>query len=216
MRPGSDFVPELSAYLAFAALCFGLVLTPGPNMIYLVSRSLAQGWRAGAVSLAGIVVGFLAYMLAAALGLTAIALAVPFIYEAIKIVGALYLLWLAWQSVKPGGSTLFVTRRLEPAKARELLTTGFVTSLLNPKVALFYASLFPQFVDPERGQVLLQYITFGVTQIVISSTVNFLFILFAGSIAAFFMRNPLWNALQRYLMGTVLAALAVRMALDRR
>lgn len=206
---------EPATFLAFAALCLGLVLTPGPNMIYLVSRSLSQGWRAGLVSLAGTLLGFVAYMLAAALGLTAIAFAVPFVYEAIKYAGAAYLLWLAWQSIRPGAASPFVARRLEPAGARRLFAMGLATNLLNPKIALFYASLFPQFVDHARGDILVQHLVLGATQIGISGFFNALFILTAGSFAAFLARNPLWSAVQRYLMGLVLGGLAVRLAFDR-
>ncbi|MGE0521469.1 MAG: LysE family translocator [Variibacter sp.] len=206
----------IETWLAFAALALGLVLTPGPNMIYLVSRSLSQGWRAGAISLAGTAAGFVVFVLSAAYGLTAIALAVPFVYEAIKFAGAAYLLWLAWQSVKPGGASPFVTRNLPPAGVRRLFVMGLLTSLLNPKVALFYVALLPQFVDPVRGGLLAQHLLLGTTQIAISLTVNFMFILAAGAVATFFARNPFWLAVQRYLMGFVLGGLAVRLAFERR
>lgn len=203
--------------LAFAALSLGLVLTPGPNMIYLMSRSLSQGWRAGAVSLAGTVVGFVVFVLCAALGLTAIAFAIPFLYDVIKYAGAGYLLWLAWQSLKPGGTSMFVTSTaLSPASARKLVAMGLFTNLLNPKVALFYIALLPQFVDPARGQLFAQYLVLGLVQISISAAVNFLFILSADAMSRFLGGRPLWLLLQRYLMGAVLGALAVRLALDRR
>ncbi|MBN8958976.1 MAG: LysE family translocator [Rhizobiales bacterium] len=206
----------LETWLAFAALCVGLVLTPGPNMVYLVSRSLSQGWRAGGISLAGTAAGFVVFVLSAAFGLTAIALAVPFVYEAIKFAGAAYLLWLAWPSVKPGGASPFVTRHLPYAGARRLFMMGMLTNLLNPKVALFYVALLPQFVDPSRGGMLGQHLILGATQIAISMTVNFMFILAAGAVATFFARNPFWLAVQRYLMGFVLGGLAVRLAFERR
>lgn len=205
-----------TTWLAFAALAFGLVLTPGPNMLYLVSRALSQGWRAGAVSLLGTLAGFAVFIVAAAFGLTAVAMAVPFIYDAIRYAGAAYLLWLAWQSLRPGGASPFVTRRLAAASARKLFVMGLFTSLLNPKVALFYVALLPQFVDPARGGVLLQHLLLGATQVAISATINFVFILTAGAVAAFFARNPFWLAVQRYLMGFVLGGLAVRLALERR
>jgi threonine/homoserine/homoserine lactone efflux protein len=209
------FIP-LDTLFAFALIALGLVLTPGPNMIYLVSRSLSQGWQAGAVSLAGTLLGFVFYALAAALGLTAIAFAVPYAYEAIKYAGAAYLLWLAWQTLKPGGASPFVPQKLSAASARKLFLMGLVTNLLNPKIALFYLALLPQFVDPERGMVFLQHVIFAGTQIGISATVNFIFILTAGGIASFFARHPLWLAVQRYLMGAALVGLAVRLALDRK
>jgi threonine/homoserine/homoserine lactone efflux protein len=206
----------LETWIGLAALALGLVLTPGPNMVYLVSRSLSQGWRAGAISLAGTALGFVVFVLSAAFGLTAIALAVPFVYEAIKYAGAAYLLWLAWQAVKPGGTSPFVTRKLPYAGARRLFLMGLLTNLLNPKVALFYVALLPQFVEPSRGQVLTQHLLLGATQITVSMTVNFMFILAAGVVAAFFSGNPTWLAAQRYHMGFVVGGLAVRLALERR
>ncbi len=203
---------SMETWLAFAALAVGLVLTPGPNMVYLVSRSLSQGWQAGAVSLLGTVAGFAVFIVSAAFGLTA----VPFVYDAIQYAGAAYLLWLAWQSVRPGGASPFVTRRLAAASARKLFVMGLLTNLLNPKVALFYVALLPQFVDPARGGILLQHLLLGATQVAISTTANFVYILAAGAVAAFFARNPFWLAVQRYLMGFVLGGLALRLALERR
>lgn len=86
---------ETTTLVAFAALCLGMVLTPGPNMIYLISRSLAQGPAAGLVSLGGVALGFLVYMLSAALGITAFMIAVPYAYDALRLAGAAYLAWLA-------------------------------------------------------------------------------------------------------------------------
>ena len=80
-----------------------MVLTPGPNMIYLVSRSICQGRKAGLISLGGVAMGFVFYMLCAAFGITALVMAVPYAYDALRFGGALYLLWLAWQAIKPGG-----------------------------------------------------------------------------------------------------------------
>jgi threonine/homoserine/homoserine lactone efflux protein len=209
------FVP-LHTWAAFAALSLALVLTPGPNMIYLVSRALSQGWRAGAISLVGTVAGYAFFVLSAALGLTAIAFAVPFLYEVVKFAGALYLLWLAWQSLRPGGTSVFATGSLASVGGRKLVLMGLFTSLLNPKVALFYIALLPQFVDPALGHVFAQHIVLGVTQIVMSAVVNFGFVMSAHAVARFLARHPLWLVVQRYVMGVVLGALAVRLAFDRR
>ena len=93
---------------------------------------------------------------------------------------------------------------------------GLATNLLNPKIAVLYLSLLPQFIDPERGSVLAQSLILGSAQIAISVTVNALIALAAGSIAGFLAGRPVWLAVQRWLMGTVLAALAVRMAAEAR
>ena len=202
--------------LIFTAACVLMVLTPGPNMIYLISRSICQGRRAGVTSLIGVVTGFFVHMFAAAAGLTAVFMAVPMAYEALKWAGALYLLWMAWQAVRPGASSPFEARDLAPDAMPKLLTMGFMTSVLNPKVAVFYLSVFPQFINPEHGSMFTQSIVLGLTQISVSFTVNLLIALFASGIAVWFVRNPLWLAVQRYVMGGVLAALAVRLMLEQR
>ena len=199
---------------AFASLL--LVLTPGPNMVYCISRSLTQGPRAGLLSLAGVIAGFGVHLLAASLGLTALLAAVPMAFDAIRIAGAAYLLWLAWQAVKPGGTAPFEARDLPHDTPRKLFLMGFMTNLLNPKVAMFYLSFFPQFLHPERGNWLLQSLTLGAVQISTSALVNALLVLFAARVALFMNRSQGWMRAQRYVMGTVLGLLAVRLLTEKR
>ncbi|MFI8456466.1 LysE family translocator [Kitasatospora sp. NPDC085464] len=203
------------AVLGIAAVALGMVLSPGPNMIYLVSRSIAQGRRAGLISLLGVGAGFLVYLVAVTAGVAAVFSVVPALYTAIKLAGAGYLLWLAWKAVKPGGTAVFAPQQLPPDPPRRLFTMGFLTCLLNPKIAIMYISLLPQFVAPERGHVALQSLLLGLTQIAIAITVNGLIAMSAGSIATFLNHRPAWLRVQRYVMGTVLAGLAVRIAADR-
>jgi threonine/homoserine/homoserine lactone efflux protein len=209
-------VIPLNELLIFAAACLLMVLTPGPNMIYLISRSICQGRKAGLVSLLGVVAGFFVHLFAAAAGLTAVFLAVPMAYEVLKWAGALYLLWLAWQAVKPGARSPFEAQQLPPDSTRKLVTMGFLTSALNPKIAVFYLSVFPQFINPEHGSVFTQSVMLGFTQISVSFMVNALIAIFAASIASWFINNPTWLAVQRYFMGFVLAALALRLMLEQR
>ena len=208
-------MPTAATLLAFALVSFGMVLTPGPNMIYLISRSLCQGRRAGLVSLGGVALGYVFYMFCAAFGITALLLTVPYAYDALRFGGALYLLYLAWQAVKPGRSP-FQVRDLPHDSSRKLFTMGLVTNLANPKIAVMYLSLLPQFISPGHGSVLTQSIALGCVQIVIAVTVNALIASMAGSIAGFLAGRPFWLQVQRWLMGTVLAGLAVRIALDPR
>jgi threonine/homoserine/homoserine lactone efflux protein len=209
-------LPHFASWLAFAFVALGMVLTPGPNMIYLVSRSICQGPAAGLVSLAGVALGFVVYMLCAAVGVTALLFAVPYAYDALRLAGALYLLYLAWQAVRPGGRSPFHVRNLPKDGARKLFAMGLVTSLLNPKVAVLYLSLLPQFIDPGLGGVFSQSLVLGFTQIAISVSMNATYAIMAGSIAAFLADRPAWTTAQRWLMGTVLAGLAVRMATEAR
>ena len=209
-------MPTSSTLLAFALLALGLVVTPGPNMVYLVSRSLCQGRLAGLVSLGGVALGFVLYMLLAAFGITAMVVAVPYAYDALRLAGAGYLFWLAWQAVRPGGRTPFEVRNLAPDSPGRLFAMGFLTNLLNPKAAVLYLSLLPQFIHLEQGHVLLQSVALGSTQIMVSLSVNAAIVCGAGSIAGFMAGRPAWLRAQRWLMGTVLGGLAVHMAAQGR
>lgn len=206
-------VPDL---LLFAFAAFVMVLTPGPNMVYLLSRSISQGRAAGVISLFGVIAGFLVHMLAAAVGLSALFLAVPLAYELLKWAGALYLLWLAWQAVRPGARSPLERRDLPPDSPRRLFLMGFLTNVLNPKIAVFYLSIVPQFVTPEHGSVFAQSVTLGFTQVVVSFSINLVIVVFAGALASWFETRPVWLAAQRYLMGLVLGGFAVRLALEER
>ena len=207
-------MPHLTSLLGFALVSLGIVLTPGPNMIYLISRSITQGHIAGLVSLGGVALGFVFYMLCAAFGITALLFAIPYAYDALRFAGAAYLLWLAWQAVRPNGRSPFQVKELAIDSPRKLFAMGFVTNLLNPKIAMLYLALLPQFIDPAVGSVLTQSLVLGSVQTTISVGVNALIALGAGSIALFLGERPTWLKLQRWLMGTVLAGLAVRMALE--
>ena len=209
-------MPGHAALVGFALVALGLVLTPGPNMMYVVSRSVCQGRRAGLVSLGGVGVGFLIYMLAAACGVTGLLLAVPLAYAGLRSAGACYLLYLAWQALRPGGRAVFALRELPPDSDRRLFTLGLLTNLLNPKAAMLYLSLLPQFIEPARGHVLLQSLALGTLQIAISLAVNAVIVCASGRIAATLARRPSWALAQRALMGAVLGLLGVRLLLERR
>jgi threonine/homoserine/homoserine lactone efflux protein len=209
-------MPDTPSLLGFALVALGLVLTPGPNMMYLVSRSICQGRKAGLISLGGVGLGFLIYMVAAAFGITALLFAVPFAYDVLRLAGAFYLLHLAWQALKPGGRSAFQVRDLPADSNRRLFAMGLLTNLLNPKAAMLYLSLLPQFITPARGSVLGQALVLGSLQIAISLSVNALIASAAGTIATFLGSRPKWMVVQRWLMGTVLAGLGVRMALESR
>ena len=206
----------VQALALFALATLVMVVTPGPNMMYCVSRTLCQGRTAGLVSLAGVQLGLVVHICAAGAGLTALLLAVPMAFNAIKLMGAAYLLYLAWQAVKPGGSSMFQTRAMPVDTPATLFRMGLVTNLLNPKVAMFYLSIFPQFLHPEQGAVWLQSLQLGVVQIAVSASVNSLIIFGAAGITRFFERSPGWVLAQRYVMGSVLASLALRIATTER
>ncbi|AOJ98684.1 LysE family translocator [Burkholderia vietnamiensis] len=209
-------MPTLPTLIAFGLVSLGMALTPGPNMLYLISRSICQGRRAGLVSLGGVALGFVFYMFCAAFGITALLLTVPYAYDALRFCGAAYLLYLAWQALRPGGRSAFEVRQLPHDSGARLFAMGFVTNLANPKIAVMYLSLLPQFISPAYGSVLAQSLALGCVQIAVSVSINALIACMAGSIAGFLAGRPLWARTQRWLMGTVLAGLAVRIAVESR
>ncbi|WP_280463493.1 LysE family translocator [Nocardia carnea] len=206
---------EISAAAGVAVAALGLVLTPGPNMMYLVSRTISQGRGAGLISLAGVAAGFAVYLTAAATGITAVFALVPELYTALKIAGAGYLLLLAWQTLRPGGTSVFAPADLPRDRAGRLFTMGLVTNLLNPKIAVMYLALIPQFVAPSAGPVWLQSLCLGGVQIAVALVVNALIVCTAATVSRFLAGRRLWLRVQRLLMGTVLGGMAALLLTDR-
>ena len=206
---------SFAAVTGVVLVALGMVLTPGPNMIYVVSRSITQGRRAGFLSLLGVAVGFLSYLVATAFGLSVLFAAVPSLYLAVKLAGAGYLGWLAWQTLRPGAASVFAPVQLAPDPPRRLFAMGLLTNLLNPKAAIMYASLIPQFIDVHAGHLVLQGLLLGSAQIVVSLTVNGILVLAAGRIATFLAQRPTWLSIQRFVTGTVLGLIAVKLATDK-
>jgi threonine/homoserine/homoserine lactone efflux protein len=192
----------------FAVAVALLALTPGPVWIYLISRTLAQGRRAGYFSLIGVMAGVLVHLLAAAVGLSALLLAVPWAFDAVKLAGAAYLLWLAWSTVRGAGFS-FTPQPLPPVPDRVLFRQAMLASVVNPKVAVFYLSLFPQFVDPAAGSVLAQSLALGIVHVGVSTLIDGALVTVAGLLAAWFARRPGWLKAQRWFLGGAFGVLAV-------
>ncbi|MCP2327546.1 threonine/homoserine/homoserine lactone efflux protein [Hamadaea flava] len=203
------------AVLGVALVELTMVAIPGPNMFYLVSRTLAQGRTAGLTSLLGTAAGFGVYLLATAAGLVAVFAAVPVLYTALKVSGAAYLLYLAFQALRGRKGSPFESQQLPNDPTWRLFTMGLLTNLLNPKIAMIYVALLPQFIEPARGHVAVQAVLLGLVQIAIALIGNGLIVLAAGKVATFLAARPRWIRVQRYLMASVLGVLAVRMLADR-
>ncbi|MDP2542533.1 lysine transporter LysE [Tenacibaculum discolor] len=201
--------------LLFGLAALIMVLSPGPNMIYLISRSLSQGKKAGIVSLLGVMCGFLFHILMVSFGLTAIFFAVPYAFVIVKFLGVGYLLYLAYNTVKSKNKIFDADQNLKSDKPLKLFNIGLLTNILNPKMAVFYLSFFPQFIKPEHGSILGQSFQLGITQILISFLVNFLIVISAAKMANWFSKKPIWLRIQKWFMTSVLTGLAVKMALTK-
>ncbi|MBU9190764.1 LysE family translocator [Burkholderia gladioli] len=204
----------MGTMIEFVAVGGMLAVTPGPNMVYVMSRSVSQGPRAGLTSLAGVMLGYLTYMFGAAFGLTAIFLTIPGAARVLAAAGALYLLYLSWQAVRPGARSPFEVNARQAERPRRLFAMGAATSLLNPKLAMLFLSLLPQFIDYQAGDVFRQSMLLGASLIVAFAAVNGAVAIGSGSLAGFLAKRPNWLRAQRWVMGLMLCSLAAKMALD--
>ncbi len=204
----------VATWLLFCVACVALAATPGPNLLYLLSRTLVQGRAAGMVSLAGTESGLAVHVLAAALGLSALLAAVPAAYEAVRLAGAAYLAWLAWQTWRAPSATANAGPPAAPMW--RLYRDGVVTGVLNPKVALFQLALFPQFVDPAHGSVLAQSLILGVTELAIVFAFDASCVFAAAGVRTWLDARPGFSRWSQRLLSGVFAALAVRLVLEER
>lgn len=196
--------------LAVAAITFSLAIAPGPNMVYLISRSLSQGRRAGLISLVGVACGFLTYLTATVLGLAALFAATTALFTIVKVLGAAYLLYLAWTMIRPGGRDIFIRDGAASHSTRRLFTMGLTTCLLNPKVALVYMALLPQFVDPTQPAVP-QLLQLGLVHNLVAVSVNAGWALTAAWVARFLHDRPIAQRIQRWVSGTFLGFFAIQL-----
>ena len=210
-------MPHFASWIAFALVALGMVLTPGPNMIYLVSRSICQGPAARLASLGGVALGFVFYMLCAAFGIIALVIAVPYAYDALRVAGALYLLYLAWQAVRPGGRSPFQAARPAEGQPAAAVRDGPGHEPAQPESGGAVPVAAAAVHRPEaRPCASASRSRSASPRSRSASACNATIALAAGSIALFLARRPTWAVVQRWLMATVLAGLAVRMATEAR
>lgn len=211
---GGKLVIDGAATLGVALIALGMVLTPGPNMMYLVSQTISQGRPAGLISLSGVVTGFVFYVVATAAGLSALFATVPTLFVVVKAAGAAYLLWLAWGIIRDGRRA-FRPAELPSHSCTRLFSTGLLTCLLNPKIALMYAALLPQFVEPGRGSTVLQLLQLGGVQILVAGVVNAGWVLVAARLARWLARRDLAERVVRCLTGTLLGGFAIHLGFSQ-
>lgn len=205
----------LPTLLLFCAAALALTLTPGPDMLMCLSRSIVQGRQTAFAALFGIITGCYVWALAAALGLASLLALAPTAYDAVRLAGAAYLAYLAWQTLR-STDAFGVSGGLPAVPWTRAYRQGLLTNLLNPKVALFFLALFPQFVDPGRGGMVAQSLILVTLLNLIGFGVNGAVILAASRFARFLGTRPGIARAQRWFLGTVFGGLALRLALDDR
>jgi len=194
--------------LAFALTCAVIEITPGPNMAWLAALSLSRGWRTGLAAVAGIALGLSAYGIAAALGVAAIIENSRFLYEALRWGGVAYLLWLAWDAWSTADE---ITPEDAPGDSHERASAfrrGLITNLLNPKAAVFYVAMLPDFVDVGAGRVAAQTLTLSAIYVAIATLIHAGIVLSASQLRAV-MTEPAQLRLIRRFLALVLVAIAI-------
>ena len=174
-------MPTGPALLTFAAAALVVLLIPGPAVLYIVARSLAQGRRAGLVSVLGLSTGALAHVAAAALGLSALLVASATAFGVVKSLGAMYLVWLGLRTLLARDAAADIETPA-PRSARRLFRDGVIVSLLNPKIAVFFLAFLPQFADPARGAVAFQVLLLGLLYVGMALVTDSAYAMLAGSV----------------------------------
>lgn len=206
---------EPARFALFITVSWALILAPGPDMVYVITRGMTHGRTAGMVSAAGVVCGILVHTLAAALGLTVIFQTSAVAFVIVKYVGTAYLVYLgikAWRDKSAFG----LQTDASAASSRQLFWQGVLSNVLNPKIAIFFLAFLPQFVDRGSGQVTLQLIALGLT----FAFLGLLFLLSvgysSGTLGGWITSRPQVARFLGRLSGGILVALGVRLALTER
>jgi threonine/homoserine/homoserine lactone efflux protein len=207
---------SIEALLGFSAIALGVALTPGPNMVYVTSRSLIHGRWAGMVALSGMTFGALCYLALAAFGVAVLLSAVPHAYDVLRIAGAIYLGYLAWKSVHAAGWINVAARPVSREGHSKLFSSGLLVCLFNPATALLYLTVIPRFVDSSHGSVVAQTIVLGLSYVVINGSIKAIAIVLAGALARIAVQKPGIARVQNWASGIVLAVLALNLGFGAR
>ena len=202
--------------LLFISAGLLLNVTPGPDVLYIVGRSVSQGRVAGVVSALGIAAGCLVHITAAALGLSALMVALPLAYDAVRYVGAAYLIWLGVRALRSRAGGLEV-QAMERVSHGRIFRQGMITNVLNPKVAMFFLAFLPQFTDAARGSLPLQFVLLGLIFVANGFLVCLAYALAAGWLGGWLKTRYGVSTWLNRAMGALFVGLGLRLALgDRR
>ncbi len=195
----------------FIPAAIALIVTPGPVVLYIVTRSVDQGRKAGLVSVLGSEIGNLCHVAAAALGLSAILLSSTLAFDIVKYLGAAYLIYLGIRKLLSSDKIADQTARRDTLG--RIFLQGIVVAVLNPKTALFFFAFLPQFVDSSKGAVTLQILFLGIIMVTLAIISDTIYALMAGTLGRWLRGNLRYLRFQRYFSGTVYIGLGVTAAL---
>jgi threonine/homoserine/homoserine lactone efflux protein len=200
-------MPAPATLLVFALAASVLVAIPGPNHIYIVTRSIAQGRRIGLASAFGVETGTLVHISAATVGLSALVASSAVAFDTLRYAGAAYLAYLGIRALLRDDA-IELDGLAAPPSARRAYLDGVLVNVLNPKVALFFLAFLPQFVDPARGATSTQILVLGLVVFAIATTSDVIYALAAGALGGWLRSRPAFVRVQRYVTGCVYLGLA--------
>lgn len=205
----------------FVASVVLLCITPGPDLAYIIGQSMVRGRRAGILSATGVALGSCTHAVASALGLTALIAASPLLFTIIKYIGAAYLIYLgAKMMLSTFGVSkerpLDVQSNMAEVETRRLMLRGFITSITNPKVLLFFIAFFPQFVVIEGDHHAVSFLVLGMVYTLIGVMIDVLFAILAGGAAGAVAKNQTLQKMLDRVVGATFIGLGIRLALTRR
>lgn len=205
---------DFSYWLVFFTAALALNLSPGPDLMYVLSRTVAQGTRVGLASAAGVSTGALVHVAAASVGLSALLATSAAAFSVVKYVGAAYLVYLGVQALRSKGSALQTSseRKTAVVKPWQAFRQGVLVDVLNPKVAIFFMAFLPQFVRPGHGSASLQLLQLGVLVIVVAVAVDSTFVCVAARTTEYLRRRPRASVWLDRLLGSLFIGLGIRLA----
>ncbi len=209
-------MPELATLLLFAITALSVNVTPGPDMLYVIARSIGQGRQAGIVSALGLTIGYMVYTVLAASGLAALLMSSPAAFNAVKAVGAAYLVYLGVQTMRQTPPTTPDSDLPAAANASlwGIFRQGALTSTLNPSIAIFFLAFLPQFVDPSRGTPMTQIIVLGLVFNTTATATHTTIALLTGTAGNWLRRREGAAKWQRRFSGLLLILLGARVFLQ--
>lgn len=216
-----DLMPfDVATLVAYSAACVLLIAAPGPGQALIIARTLSGGTRDGVLTAFGLQIGTLVHTIAAALGLSAILATSATAFSVVKYAGAVYLVALGVLALRRAGTTIATAASIpvdgRAPSDRRLVAHATVTGILNPKVALFFLAFLPQFVHPERGLVLVQFVTLGLILAVLGVIGDSAVAYAAGHARERFLTNARFMAWRERIMGSMFIALGLRLAFAER
>ena len=204
-------MPDVPTIALFLLASLGLLLIPGPAVLYVVTRSASQGKRAGLASVGGVELASFTHAVAAAFGLSALLLTSALAFSVVKYLGAAYLIFLGIRTLLARDDRQQISAPT-PKSASQLFTQGFLVNILNPKTALWFYPFLPQFVNPARGAVVGQILILGILFVLLASCTDSLYALLGSTVGQWLFKNAHFQLVRKYVTGSIYIILGVTAA----